>query len=141
MDSQIVLLCFALISFFFILDKRLSPLGRLDKEHIIADLEKNKKRDLAFLKQLESLVESNNAWSLNAFSIGDITFEEYIDALQEKFAAEYSASELEKVKSAKLSSKHFQEYRERIVIQNDANAAYHENFVEQQILILRKNAS
>ena len=141
MDSQIVLLCFALISFFFILDKRLSPLGRLDKEHIIADLEKNKKRDLAFLKQLESLVESNNAWSLNAFSIGDITFEEYIDALREKFAAEYSASELEKVKSAKLSSKHFQEYRERIVIQNDANAAYHENFVEQQILILRKNAS
>jgi hypothetical protein len=141
MDSQIVLLCFALISFFFILDKRLSPLGRLDKEHIIADLEKNKKRDLAFLKQLESLVASNNAWSLNAFSIGDITFEEYIDALREKFAAEYSASELEKVKSAKLSSKHFQEYRERIVIQNDANAAYHENFVEQQILILRKNAS
>ena len=141
MDAQITLLCFAFISFFLILDRKLVPLGRLDASHIIADLEKNKIRDLLFLNELESLVARGNAWSLRAFPIGDITFEEYIEGLREKHAIEYSASIIEKIKSGNLSRKDLQEYRERINIQNDTIEAYKANFAEQQAAILRRKAS
>lgn len=128
MDLQILFFGFALIVLFYLIDFKVISPSRLRKRDIIDKLEKNRARDLAFLQEIETVITENDAWTLNALPGQDITFEEYIGAIKEKYAIEYAAAEFDRLKLTQLDARQLLDYIDKINSQDDAIELYRMDF-------------
>lgn len=128
MDLQILFFGFALIVLFYLIDAKVISPSRLRKSDIIDRLERNRVRDLAFLQEIETVISENDAWTLNALPEQDITFEEYIGAIREKYAIEYDTAEFDRLKLANLNTRQLCDYMEKMNNQDDGIKLYRTDF-------------
>lgn len=105
---------------FFLIDKNLLPGTLIAKRQMVEKFEHNKKKDMELRSKFQDLVSKYNAWSYIAFPDSDVTYEEYIDLLNEKSAMEYADSELSTLKSLRLNRRETADYLEKIKGQEDA---------------------
>ena len=105
---------------FFLIDKNLLPGTLIAKKQILERFAGNKQRDIELRTEFENLVSFNNAWSLVAFLDSDVTYEEYIDLLNEKAGMEYADAEFENLKTRRLNRRETADYLEKIKGQEDA---------------------
>lgn len=128
MDLQILFFGFALIVLFYLIDSKVISPSRLRKSDIIDRLERNRVRDMAFLQEIETVISENDAWTLNALPEQDITFEEYIGAIREKYAIEYDTAEFDRLKLANLNTRQLCDYMEKMNNQDDGIKLYRTDF-------------
>lgn len=122
MNTLLIIGLFTMLVFFLI-DKNILPGSIIDRKHIAAKLEKNKKRELQLQAEFEALISTYGLSSENVFPDSDITYSEYIDLLKEKASIEYSDTEFEKLKT-KLKRNQVNEYIERIRNQEESVIAF-----------------
>ena len=116
---------------FFLIDKSILPGSVIDRKHIAAKLEKNKKRNLQLQAEFESLIAAYGAWSHKAFPGSDVTYSEYIALLKEKSSIEYADTVFEKV-NAKLERNQVCDYIEKIRNQEESVVALQADLAYQK---------
>lgn len=105
---------------FFLIDKNLLPGTLIARRQMLEKFQLNKKMDIELRTKFQNLVAKYNAWSYIAFPDSDVTYEEYIDLLNEKSAMEYAESELSTLRSLRLNRRETADYLEKIKGQEDA---------------------
>lgn len=132
MQNYILLIGLMAAFIFFLIDKNLLPGTLIAKKQIVQRFENNKEKDIQLRVEFENIVSRYNAWSLNAFPDSDVTYEEYIDLLNQKSGMEYADAEFESLKSKRLNSRETADYLEKIKGQEDALDALKADLIYQK---------
>jgi hypothetical protein len=141
MEYGLLIIGFTITIMFYIMDNAILPSVGISRKCIVLKLENNKNRDLKLLEEIEEMIIDNQAWSLNAFPDSDVTYEEYIDALKEKYSIEYSDAEFKRLKSGSLSRRSIKEYIYKIKNQEEAITAFQMDLEYQKSTLQRMRAS
>lgn len=117
---------------FFLIDKNLLPGTLIAKKQIMQRFQINKQKDAQLRSEFEDIVSLYNAWTLNAFPDNDVTYEEYLDLLNQKSTMEYAEIEFEALRSRRLNRRETSDYIEKIKGQEDAIDALKADLVFQK---------
>lgn len=89
------------------------------KKHALTKFWYYKERILRLNNELSSLVSTYDAGDLAAFADSDVTFSEFIEALNEKYNIEYSNIQLQKIQESRMSKDEVAEFIDRMEQQQE----------------------
>lgn len=86
----------------------------ITKEYALSKFKHNREENLRFYNELKSYVKSNNIGGFYAFENSNITFDEVIDTLYEKFSIEFSELQLRNLSQGRYTEAQIRDLIDRM---------------------------
>lgn len=111
---SLILVAFLVYMFFFRNNKK-----SIEKSYYLKRFLRNKEHFIRHINQVQALSRQNEGQDKKAFPDKEVTFAEYLYALNSKYESDYSDSTYHILKKNRLSNSQKQEYSKKLIEQSE----------------------